>query len=135
MSDRKRLGGEKLLRILGYGLAAAGLVASTIVLAFRGGLSFFQIADGLAIPAVVPGIVLALFGCALAWVNRLDRADNSDTQRIDVRPITEWVRAFERHQADLEFHRLSELYHGPSLIKYEPSSSGDPGSSSRKSAA
>jgi hypothetical protein len=135
MLDRKQFRGEKVLRVLGYCLAAAGLVALTIVLAFRGGLSYFQVADGLEVPAVVPGIVLALFGCVLAWANRLDRANRSDMERIDVRPITEWVRAFERHQADLEFHRLSELYHGRSLVKYEPASSRSAGPSNRKSAA
>jgi hypothetical protein len=134
MIDRKQLRGEKVLRVLGYCLAAAGLVALTIVLAFRGGLSHFRVADGLEVPAVVPGIALALFGCVLAWANRLDRADSA-ADRIDVRPITEWVRAFERHQADLEFHRLSELYHGRSMVKYEPASSGSSGPSNRKSAA
>jgi hypothetical protein len=131
MLDRKQFRGERVLRVLGYGLAAAGLVALIIVVAYRGGLSYFQVADGLAVPAVMPGLVLGIFGCVLAWVNRLDRASSSDTERIDVRPITEWVRAFERHQADVEIHRLSELYHGRPLAKYEPSSSGSPGSSSR----
>jgi hypothetical protein len=135
MLDRKQLRGEKVLRVLGYCLAAAGLVALTIVVVLRGGLSFFQVADGLQVPAVVPGIVLGIFGCVLAWVNRLDRPSRSDTERIDVRPITEWVRAFERHQADLEFHRLSDLYHGRSMVKYEPASSGSSSPSNRKSAA
>ena len=134
MIDRKQFRGVKVLRVLGYCLAVAGLVALTIVLAFRGGLSYFQVAGGVELPAVVPGIALALFGCVLAWANRLDRADSA-AERIDVRPITEWVRAFERHQADLEFHRLSDLYHGRSLVKYEPASSGSSSPSNRKSAA
>jgi hypothetical protein len=133
--DRKRSRGEKVLRVMGYCLAVAGVAVLAIVLRVRGGLSYFQIADGLEVPAVIPGIVVALLGCVLAWVNRLGRANSRDAEKIDVKPITEWVRAFERHQADLEFRRLSELYHGRPLAKYEPTSLDSPDASNRKSAA
>jgi hypothetical protein len=100
-------------------LTIAGLLISTSVLAFAEGWGYINLPGGLRIPAIVPGVSLIVLGFLLALAGRRSRATEA-VEKIDVAPIAEWVRAFERHQADLEFHRLSDLNHGQSLVKYEP---------------
>ena len=108
-----------VLQILGPLLTIAGLMISTSVLAFARGWDYISLPGGFEIPMIVPGISLILAGFALAWAGRRIRATRT-VEKIDVTPIAEWVRAFERHQAELEFHRLSDLNYGMSLVKYEP---------------
>jgi len=100
-------------------LTTAGLLLSTTVLAFAGGWSYISVPGGFEIPMIVPGLCLVVLGFVLAWASRRSRiAEQVD--KIDVTPIAEWVRTFERHQAELEFNRLSDLNHGMRLVKYEP---------------
>ena len=114
-SPKKR----KVLRSLGLLCTVAGLVVLSSLLAFAESWSSIGVPGGLEVPVVVAGLCLIALGFLLAWVGRRSRVAQA-VERIDVRPIAEWVRAFEKHQAELEFHRLSDLYHGQSLIKYQP---------------
>jgi hypothetical protein len=104
---------------MGLLLTIAGLLSSTSVLAFASGWDYISLPGGFEIPMIVPGLSLIVLGFVLAWAGRRSRATQI-IEKIDVTPIAEWVRAFERHQAELEFHRLSDLNHGKSLVKYEP---------------
>jgi hypothetical protein len=90
------------------------------VLAFADGWDYISVPGGLEIPMIVPGLCLVVLGFLLAWAGRRRYHIVQTVEKIDVTPIAEWVRAFERHQAELEFHRLSDLNHGMSLVKYEP---------------
>jgi hypothetical protein len=110
---------REVLRIFGPLLTIAGLMISTSVLAFARSWDYISMPGGFEVPMIVPGLALIVLGCALAWAGRRVRAAQI-VEKIDVTPIAEWVRAFERHQAELEFHRLSDLNHGMSLVKYEP---------------
>ncbi len=110
---------KRVLRILGLLLTVAGLVVLTSLLAFAGVWSYISVPGGLEVPMVVLGPCLIALGFLLAWAGRRSRVVKA-VEKIDVKPIAEWVRAFEKHQAELEFHRLSDLYHGQSLIKFQP---------------
>ena len=114
MSSSQQLRTNRVLRKLGLALVIGGLVFLTSVLAIAGGWDYIHIPGGAEVPMISPGVLLIGAGLMMAWLNRTVREKDAP-EEIDVTPLAAWVREFERHQADRELHRLSELHHGAFL--------------------